>query len=227
MQNFVFDLYGTLVDINTDEGNKKFKARVEKYFKKFGADNFWPKYLKLCEQSDPDSEVDLIFVFSQILGGSDRQTVLKAARVFRKYSTKRLKAYNGVRDLLKSLKEGGGKLYLLSNAQSCFTLYELEKLKLKDCFDGIELSSDFGYKKPSQKFFKHLIDKYSLDPSQTVYTGNDLTADILGAKAAGFKTAYIKSNISPQEDSLESAKATADFATESFKDLSAYLISLT
>ena len=226
MKNFVFDLYGTLVDIKTDEGNKKFASGMEKYFKKLGAENFWEQYKKLCVNTEPDGEVDLIKVFSQILGGADSGTVLKAARYFRKKSTKRLKVYKGVRGLLTKLKESGGKIFLLSNAQSCFTLYELEKLKLTSCFDGILLSSDFGYKKPSKKFFEHLIAKYLLNPSECIYTGNDIACDILGAKAVGFKTAYIKSNISPKEDSLENAEKYADFAAADFYELSDYLISL-
>ena len=40
------------------------------------------------------------------------------------------------------------KKFLLSNAQSCFTLDELDALGLADRFDGILLSSDAGMKKP-------------------------------------------------------------------------------
>ncbi|MDE6869013.1 MAG: HAD family hydrolase [Clostridia bacterium] len=220
MKNFVFDLYGTLADIHTDERNPVFKKRMER---RFGAD-FFARYYALCKSLDTGGycEIDLFKVFLK-LAPSDAES---AAGYFRAKSRISFRAYRGVRRLLKSLKKRGAKLYILSNAQACFTRPELEKLRFVPYFDGIELSSDFGQKKPSKDFFEHILKKYSLDKSETVYIGNDFCADVLGAKSAGLKTAYIKSNRSPSSDSLERAQAEADFATDSFKKLSDYLLSL-
>lgn len=233
MQNFVFDLYGTLVDIHTDESAEKFTKKIVKYFARLNprVEDFFALYKKLCAEKDngENCEIDLLSVFREILscGGNtvDEGTVLKAAEYFRKKSRSRLKLYRGVRALLKQLNERGARLYILSNAQSCFTLKELEKLKIKKYFKGVELSSDFGRKKPAPEFFKHIIDKYSFEPEKTVYIGNDFKADILGAKAVNISTAYIKSNLSPEEDDLVQIKKTADFAADGFSKLSEYLLS--
>ena len=222
MKNFVFDLYGTLADIHTDEGNKKFRKRMVKYFRRA---DFWEQYPALCkslETGEEYCEIDLIKVFTQ-LAPEDPQG---AARYFRKKSRVDFKAYKGVYDLLQNLKDRGARLYVLSNAQSCFTCDELAKLKFPQYFDGVELSSDFGAKKPSREFFEHILKKYDLDREETVYIGNDFKADVLGAKAAGLSTAYIKSNRSPSADNLEEVSRISDFATDSFKALSQYLVSL-
>ncbi len=227
MKNFVFDLYGTIVDIKTDETSGKFKAALSRYFKKLGVENFWTLYNSLCKNADRggENEFDLLAVFKEILG-SDGERAFAAAQYFRKKSRSRLKVYRGARGLLKNLNKRGANVYLLSNAQSCFTLPELEKLKLTRYFDGILISSDSGKRKPSPEFFGAVIQKYSLDRGQTVYIGNDYKADILGAKAAGLSAAYIKSNLSPDSDDLRTAKNNADFATDEFKRLSDYLLSL-
>lgn len=228
MQNFVFDLYGTLVDIKTDETSLKFRKKITKYFARLNVSvGFFAEYQRLCAEQCKGryAEADLLSVFRGICG--DENAALRAARFFRKSSRSRLKLYKGARSLLKRLRSQGARLYLLSNAQACFTLPELEKLKLTEYFNGIELSSEFGEKKPSPAFFGHAIKKYSLDPAKTVYVGNDFNSDILGAKAAGLSAAYIKSNLSPEADSLEQAKKTADFATDGFKELSQYLIGST
>ena len=233
MENFVFDLYGTLVDIHTDEGAQKFKQKTAKYFARLNprVTDFFALYKRLCAEksSGENCEIDLLSVFREILtyGGNavEEGTVLKAAEYFRKQSRSRLKLYRGVRALLKGLRMRGARLYILSNAQSCFTVKELEKLKLTEWFDGIEISSDFGRKKPAPEFFRHIIDKYSLDPEKTVYVGNDFKADILGAKSASLCAAYIKSNLSPAEDDLAQIKKTADFATDDFSELFEYLLS--
>ncbi len=222
MKNFVFDLYGTLADIHTDEKNPKFRKRVEKHFSRA---DFWERYASLCqslETGEEYCEIDLFKVFLQLFP-DDAES---AAKYFRGKSRLSFKAYRGVHRLLKSLKDRGAKLYILSNAQACFTRGELEKLKFPRYFDGIELSSDFGRKKPCRQFFEYAVEKYSMDKSETVYIGNDFRADILGAKSAGLGTAYIKSNRSPAGDSLELAQNTADFATDNFKQLSEYLLSL-
>ena len=99
-------------------------------------------------------------------------------------------------------------------------------LRLTPCFDGIVLSSEFGKKKPSATFFIYLMQRYKLDPAETIYIGNDLTADIEGAKRAGWKTAYIYSDLSPAQDSLSAASGLADFATESFREMANHLLAL-
>lgn len=222
MENFVFDLYGTLVDIKTDEADNKFKTAMQRYF---NFADFWERYSLLCakeETGEEYCEIDLLNVFKKL----SPEDPLSAALYFRKKSRERLKVYRGARRLLKVLKKRGKRVYLLTNAQACFTLNELKKLRLLKYFDGIEISSDFGYKKPCKKFFTHAMQKYSLDPSKTVYTGNDLSCDIYGAKAAGLYTAYIKSNLSPEEDELSAARKVADFATEDFKRLYGFLTNL-
>jgi len=226
MRNFVFDLYGTLVDIHTDETGEKFKKAVAKYFCRA---DFWEEYLRLCAEADTgeeNCEIDLSAVFKTLLNGADDKKVAEAAKFFREKSRTRLKVYRGVYSLLQALKDGGGRLFILSNAQACFTLDELKTLKLTEYFDGISLSSEFGKKKPAKEFFLSLLKKYGLSARETVYIGNDYRADIFGAKAAGLSTAYIKSNLSPEGDEVEEISKASDYATESFEELSEYLIAV-
>ncbi len=227
--NFVFDLYGTLIDIHTDESNAKFRAAVQKYFNRFngGTVDFWAEYARLCalaETGEKFCEIDLFNVFKKLTGGAHDKTVLKSAKYFRKKSRRKLKVYGGVKWLLKELRSRGAGVYLVSNAQACFTVEELKKLKLTRYFNGVVISSDFGKKKPSVEIFKYALQKFKLDPRETVYIGNDIAADVCGAKAAGMRTAYIKSNLSPADDSLAAAEEQADFATDDFYKLSRFLL---
>ena len=219
MKNFVFDLYGTLVDIRTDEHSQKFKAKYLKYIKNFGADgSFFEKFSGLLSTFSDCDEPDIVQVICNAVeasGGSITEgEAVKAALIFRKLSTHKRKLYRGVKGVLKKLKGRGAKLYLLSNAQAAFTVYELKKLGIYGYFDGIELSSDFGKKKPSPEFFSNLIQKYSLSVKETVFTGNDLACDIIPSKDMGMYAVYVKTAISPAKDSLLKAQPLADFATD-------------
>ena len=232
MKNFVFDLYGTLVDIRTDEYSEQFKTKYLKDLKRYGSDGtFFEKYYEALSPFSGFDEPDIIPVLQSAINASGGGVTLAeaedAALKFRKLSTHRLKLYPKVKRLLKTLKAGGAKLYLLSNAQAVFTVYELKKLGIFDLFDGIELSSDFGQKKPSPLFFNRLIEKYSLNIGETVFTGNDISCDIVPSKAAGMYAVYFKSAISPSADSLAEAQNIADFAVEgSFSAVAKRLVTL-
>ena len=90
-------------------------------------------------------------------------------------------------------------------------------------FDGILLSSDEGVKKPSERFFNLLFERFGLDGDSTVYTGNDYFSDVLGAKGVGLYSAYIRTY---NEIPLEEVKKIASFVAEDFKTLKDKLISL-
>lgn len=224
--NFIFDLYGTLVDIHTDEQSAKFKKAFSEYFKTVNPrTDFFREYYALCSKlarvGGDNLEIDLSKVFNALAGEKSQE----AATRFRELSTAYIRVYDGVYDFLERLKSRGAKLYILSNAQSCFTLRELEKLNLTRYFDGIEISSDFGKKKPDPTFFESVLSKYGLKREDGIYTGNDLHDDVLGAKSVNLRTAYIKSNLSPESDTLEKAAALADFACDGHEKLFKYLLS--
>ena len=102
-------------------------------------------------------------------------------------------------DALSSLKKKGYRLWLLSNAQRIFTEYELRHLGLGEQFDGIYISSDYGYRKPDVRFFRALIEEQKLDANRCLMIGNDRNTDIAGAKAAGLATLYMHTNLTPSD----------------------------
>ena len=217
MQNFVFDLYGTLIDVRTDESDEGFRRDFSRYFERLtGIErDVWP-LLSAFFENRGEEEADFVAEMTKTLDkfGKKREYAKKLAEYFRKRSVKRLALYDGARETLQKLKDKGAKLYVLSNAQAAFTLPELKGLGIYELFDGIELSSEFGFKKPCLKFCEYILAKYGLKREETAFVGNDIAADIVPAKKVGLKTAYIRTEISPAEDSAELAKNFADVAID-------------
>lgn len=234
MKNFLFDLYGTLIDILTDEDSPSFREQfLSECGKLFGGADFFKEYRRLIaieEAKEIYREADVIKIFFEIarIGGKElsRGEALKAAGAFRRLSTKKFGTYPCVTETLSELKAAGGKVYIVSNAQASFTLEEIRRAGIDKIADGIELSSDFGYKKPSLRFFNYAVDKYSLNKSESVYIGNDISADIIGARVAGLKTAYIHTAISPASDTFERGAKEADYAARNHADLKKLLLNL-
>lgn len=231
MKNFVFDLYGTLADIRTDEGDARFRDKFLKaHGRDFGTADFFARYGEIMAALPPLAEPDVLDVFIRIAEEGGRKLTRAAAeniaKDFRKLSLKKLKRYAFVRRTLRKLKGRGATIIILSNAQSAFTRGEITELGLDVFCDGIELSSDFGMKKPALEFFLYALEKYGLNPTETLYIGNDIRCDVLGARAAGLKTAYIRTKISPSCDSLEKAAEIADFTAKNHAQLCKLLLSL-
>lgn len=213
-KNYVFDLYGTLADIRTDEWHMPVFIKAAEYYTKHGAEyepeEFKELYDKFIEEEKadvhkrhPDFEcvdIHLDKVFKklfEIKGVSPTdEFVAETCVFFRRASREYIRLYDGIEELLTELHKKEN-VYLLSNAQRSFTWDELETLGIIDKFDGILISSDEECLKPDIHFYKALIDRYDLDPKETIMVGNDPVSDIEGGKRAGFDTLYIHTNISP------------------------------
>ena len=149
-----------------------------------------------------DIQIEKVFrkLYTQKGVKATKSQVLKTSEVFRCYSTKYIRLYDGVIDLLDTLKAKGKKIYLLSNAQRSFTENELNMLDLTKYFDGICISSDEECSKPDTNYFKILFDRYNLEKSESIMIGNDFQSDIGGAADFGIDSLYIHQSISPEID---------------------------
>lgn len=218
-QTCIFDLYGTLVDIRTDEDKPELWQRLALFYAYYGAyynaEELRHTYGRLTAQLSsgkntvrrdsheafPEIRIEDVFTeMFRIKGVSaDEPLVRHAGQFFRALSTERLCLYDGTEEMLKSLLKSGRKVYLLSNAQKIFTEYELNALRLTPCFDGIFISSEHGCKKPDRYFFEKMIRTYDIDRSSAIMIGNDGVCDIRGAIQARLATLYVRTDISPKE----------------------------
>ena len=210
---YVFDLYGTLVDIRTDEDSPSFWKKACVLFESCGASYGYAElknayFRKISELEKKNEraghhiEIDLFEVFSFLLNDkgvfADRDMIVSLMERFRDLSVSHIRLYRNAVELLEMLREKGKKVYLLSNAQRIFTMKELRDLKIEDLFDGIFISSDVGFKKPDSVFYRTLLDKYGYDPKDCLMIGNDPICDVEGALKAGMDAYFIESGLSPK-----------------------------
>lgn len=213
--DLIFDLYGTLVDIHTEEDALVWE-KTALYFGFYGA-HYTGAELKAAFRAAmnareakagqsyecfPDIPFELVmaelFRAKGVEEDADRLGV-NAAQLFRISSIEYVKMYPGAIDALKRLREQGYRLWLLSNAQRVFTAYELRHLGLGEQLDGIYISSDYQCRKPDVRFFNALIEEQKLEKGKCLMIGNDLQTDIAGAKNAGLATLYMHTNLTPPD----------------------------
>lgn len=214
--NYLFDLYGTLADIHTNEESISFWRSISRLLGMQGVDiaptQLKEKYAREIARLDAEAraalpegaipEIDLAIVFRGFFEDTDvtadDRTVADFARTFRLLSLKKLKLFPGVLGMLETLHRRGKQVYLLSNAQALFTRPELTLLGLDTRLDGVFLSSKIGRKKPDPAFFQSILDHYGLDPAKTCMVGNDDICDCHGAAAAGLDSFYVCTEQSPK-----------------------------
>ena len=228
--NFVFDLYGTLIDIWTDESREELWEGIALLLgdgEENGA-SVRKEYLALCRKAykGEGHELDLLLVFEEMLEnrGVDRSVAPSLASEFRRLSMVRLRRFQGVKTMLRELKRAGAGIYLVSNAQSCFTVDELKSTDLYPLFDGILISSDVGVKKPFPDIFRLAFEKFGITAENSIYVGNDMRDDILGATGVGMQTVYIST---PQSGSYEEGSMPSPtYRVKNHREMKRLLLSL-
>lgn len=220
--NYIFDLYGTLSDIRTNEGKPSLWKYMAMYMTLQGAPysaaELRKRYRSLInavrlEQYEKhkaqypgltpgEIEVNLSDVFSRLYSEKNivptSQMLADLALTYRTISLDFVRLYDGAETLLKELRRRGKKVFLLSNAQRLFTEPEIRSLGIYNLFNDVLISSDIGFMKPSAQFYSALLKKHSLDPKTSVMIGNDWQADAWGAHNNGLASMYVHTAQSPE-----------------------------
>jgi len=221
-KTYLFDLYGTLIDLHTNETKESLWRAMARLYSMHGA-NYTTKELKSLysklrrstmesslvylreKYNDPsmglvDVEVDLDAIFKEMYarkGVSASDELIEFTSIaFRSISMSYIHLFDGVIPMLDRLHEKGCKAYLLSNAQASFTHPEVMSLGLLDKLDGILYSSDVGVKKPSKYFYNELITRFGLDKNDCIMVGNEYEADVIGSHNYGIPSIWVHTQAS-------------------------------
>lgn len=218
-KNYIFDLYGTLLDIETNENSASLWKKMAALYSVYGADytpaSLKKSYLAMVRQEEaaiggdyPEIRLETVFkrLYDEAPARHESELVPQTgfvpfmANAFRIISRKKCRVYRNTIPVLENLKAKGSGIYLLSNAQRIFTMPEIEKAGLKGYFDGIYISSDKGIRKPDTRFMQSLLDEYHLNKNDCVMVGNDYDADIGTAASVGMDSIYLNTYALSEEE---------------------------
>ncbi|NCB37535.1 MAG: HAD family hydrolase [Erysipelotrichia bacterium] len=208
VRGIIFDLYGTLIDIETDEEREEIYRGISDLLVCHGVfinhAEVHTRYWELLERQINESceeypEIDVVAIWESFLHTTGmfetadrRNLAVTLAQLFRKISRHRLILFPEVMNVLNALKPMF-RLALVSDAQPCFAFPEIEALGLGNCFDPVVISASYGFRKPDSRLFAKALEQMDLAPDEAVYIGNDMFRDIFGAQQCGLKAVYIES----------------------------------
>lgn len=212
-RTYIFDLYGTLIDIRTDEEHPLLWDTMAVHFRYQGMETTGRVLRQLVSREIedqlatgrenyefPDFVMEEVFsnVSRELKGHVSEAWLNETVRWFRTLSIRRLALYEGVKEVLEALKEQGKRIYLLSNGQKTFIEAELRALGILHLFDGIAISSEARTSKPDPAFYEYLRKTYGADLSSAIMIGNDPRTDLEGASRIGIDACYIHTESSPE-----------------------------
>ena len=200
----VFDLYGTLIDIQTDERRGSLWARLARFLRYQGLaaepaplrEAFFAA-MRRSQAASPQAypEIDI----PAILGAQMRELgyaggdefVVRVAQLFRSLSVRRFGLFPDALGCLAALR-GRAALGLVSDAQRAFLEPELAMLGLAPHFGALVVSSDHGYRKPDPRLFASVLGQLGVAAEQAVYVGDNPLRDVGGARMAGMATVLLR-----------------------------------
>ena len=94
-------------------------------------------------------------------------------------------------EVLRELRELA-PIALCSNFTHAPTLREiLSDTEMEPLLDPIVISVELGLRKPRRELFEAVIEGLGAAPEETLHVGDNLRADVTGAREAGLRTAWI------------------------------------
>ncbi len=211
-QGIIFDINGTLIDIQTEEGNEEIYRAISHFLTYQGIYlHRWEvkdAYYKIMDKQrisgvEEYPEFDTVEVWREIMSQYSGSTLLSSdklkqiprflAEVYRGISRLRLQLYPDVKAVLDELLSRF-RLTAVSDAQSVWAMPEMRAVGIESYFNPVIISGDFGFRKPDKRLFEAALLGLSLEAKDVIFVGNDMYRDIFGARRLGMKTVFFSSN---------------------------------
>jgi putative hydrolase of the HAD superfamily len=129
-------------------------------------------------------------VFERLFAGVDDVDAAAVAEAYRNRVNAALEPVPGVEAMLSDLRKRY-RLGLLTNGPVVAQRSKLEALGWTDAFDAALVTGELAAGKPEPAAFESLLAELGTDASATVFVGNDVTADVQGAVAAGIDAVQV------------------------------------
>ena len=102
----------------------------------------------------------------------------------------RFRPFEEVPEVLRAARGRGVRLIVVSNWD--VSLHDvLERTRLRPLLDAVVTSAEFGAAKPDPSIFRHALALAGATPAEAVHAGDDVEADVEGARAAGIAAVLV------------------------------------
>jgi putative hydrolase of the HAD superfamily len=120
----------------------------------------------------------------------DSTTADRAAALYRAQHQSNRHLVEGARELLDALAPHC-RLGIVTNNSTAEQIEKLRALNIASYFDTIVISEDAGVTKPDPRIFAIALERIGAKPHETVFIGDSIANDIVGATSAGMAAVWL------------------------------------
>ena len=139
-------------------------------------------------------------IFADLLEGRETDAdPADLASAYRETIADALEPLPGVEGMLESLRREY-QVGLLTNGPVVAQRDKLETLGWEDAFDAALVTGELEAGKPDRRAFEAIAAELDVEPSEAVYVGDEVDADVYGATNAGMRVVQVLLEDGPEAD---------------------------
>lgn len=168
-------------------------------------------------------------VFKELLAEIGRQDEEKACLEIYREHFPNIKLYDGVTDLIRSMKENGIKVGVITDGRSSGQRAKIEALGLSELVDDFIVTDELGgvaFRKPNDISFRIMRTKWQLSFDEMVYIGDNAAKDFQAPRQLGMKAVYFNNTDGLYYDA-NSNPVLCDYVVDSTKTMQDYVRKIT
>lgn len=191
IKNILFDLDGTLINIDQEGFNKEYMDGVAQFFAKYGYDKnntiklLWGAIMVIVNNDGKCTNEEVFCNYLEKNLNMNRETILKIFDEFTNSEYDLLKKYVKKVDLVTKainlLKEKQYNLILATNA-----VFPYDIVKKRASWGNIDINDfsfvtnidNMNYAKPNINYYKQILELNNLKAEECIMFGNDLIEDL-------------------------------------------------
>ncbi len=130
-----------------------------------------------------------------------------------------LTAFDDVVPAVTALRRAGLAVGVLTNSSQAYTGHKMRAAGLDGLVDVVCTRDTLGFGKPDARAFRAACRHLGTDPARTLYVGDDLATDPLGATDAGMPAAWLVREGRPDGDDATTAATRGIAVVETLTEL--------
>jgi len=199
-----FDLDGTL--LRDDHEDHVVRAVARDLGERYGVDpddlaatnkrvwnDYWPEAGPAWLRGDLPADAVPREVWRRTLSSSgvdDPAAAETAVRLHAQLESSAHELYPEAAEVIAQLRSRGILTAIITNGPSAVQRAKLERVGL-DGFDAVIVSGEVGLEKPDAAIFQTALDQLGVDAAAAMHVGDNQSADVAGARAAGLTAVWI------------------------------------
>jgi HAD superfamily hydrolase (TIGR01662 family) len=169
---------------------------------KFDYERFSARFIRLFDNASATAdlykiEIPMQEIISKVMKKSGLQFLgvdlpTSAMIEFYRREVDAWQVYPDTIETLSALKEGGFEMGLISNSKSDWLVHSiLQRQDLEKFFQVIVTSAAMKIRKPRPEIFTEALKTLKVKPSESVFVGDSIQADVSGANSLGMRSIHV------------------------------------